>query len=77
MPIVTAVAAKLRDLFLDGLGGERVHLFVYLDLAPELSAKGQWRATDRAALDAYCREQGFTAWYAGGAEMIPPRKSSQ
>ena len=23
---------------------------------------------DRAALDAYCREQGFTAWHAGGAE---------
>ena len=54
-----SVYVPLRDLFLDGLGGERVHLFVYLDLAPELSAKGQWRATDRAALDAalqYLRE---------------------
>ena len=54
-----SVYVPLRDLFLDGLGGERVHLFVYLDLAPELSAKGQWRAIDRAALDAallYLRE---------------------
>ena len=54
-----SVYVPLRDLFLDGLGGERVHLFVYLDLAPELSPKGQWRAIDRAALDAallYLRE---------------------
>ena len=64
-----SVYVPLRDLFLDGLGGERVHLFVYLDLAPELSAKGQWRAIDRAALGANVVLGGGVAV---GDRLVPP-----
>ncbi|KAJ1453583.1 hypothetical protein M885DRAFT_524111 [Pelagophyceae sp. CCMP2097] len=36
------VYVPMRRFFIDGAGGSDVHIFAYLDLGIEMSAKGQW-----------------------------------
>ena len=45
------VHIKMRENFIDGVGGTNVELFLYVDLGVELSAKGSWTEHSQTELD--------------------------
>lgn len=45
------VHIKMREKFIDGVGGTNVELFLYVDLGVELSAKGSWTEHSQTELD--------------------------
>ena len=55
------VHVKMRENFIDGVGGATVELFLYVDLGVELSAKGSWYAHTQTELDraAHYLQSGF------------------
>ena len=67
------VHIKMREKFIDGVGGTNVELFLYVDLGVELSAKGSWTEHSQTELDraAHYLRYGFNI--SGPPPMPPPR----
>ena len=68
-----AVHVKMRDNFIDGVGGTTVELILYVDLGVELSAKGSWYAHAQTELDRAAHYLRFGFDLSTVAPTPPPR----